>query len=147
MFRLYWPHSPLAPSHRELDGLLYYTVKRHFYQICQLSRPARKNFPVPQFTLNRLVMRYFDYRGGRRPWRGSSGSTPLQGPIQTPPAPPLGSLLEEVTPLQCTEDDDGAREIVSITGTKFLASYNWTDDRDPSIVFPGKLCQKRFLLQ
>ena len=83
-------------------------------------------------------MSSFDYRGGRHPWRGSSGSTSRQGPIQTPPAPPFGSLIEEVTPLQCTGDDDATRKIVSITDTKFLASYNWTDAKDPSIIFPGK---------
>ncbi|KAK4899866.1 hypothetical protein LTR49_027563 [Elasticomyces elasticus] len=67
-------------------------------------------------------------RGGRRPWRGSSGSTSSRGPIRTPPAPPLGLLLEQLIPAQCSDDDNG---------TKFLASYNWTDARNPSILFPG----------
>jgi hypothetical protein len=92
-------------------------------------------------------MSSFDYRGGRRPWHGFSGSTPLQGPIKTPPAPPLGLLLEKMTPLQFAGDDDGAQEIVSITDTKFLASYNWTEGKDVSIVFPGESCGKNLILQ
>jgi hypothetical protein len=83
-------------------------------------------------------MSSFNYRGGRRPWRGSSGSTSSRGPITTPPAPPLGLLLEQLTPAQCADDGTGARDKVEITDTKFLASYNWMDARDPSIVCPGR---------
>lgn len=93
-------------------------------------------------------MSFYKPRGGRNPWRGPSHSKPSQGPrpqegssqgpIRTPPAPPSGALLERLTPDQFNEDthDDGDR--LEITDTKFLASYNWTDAKAPSIIFPGK---------
>lgn len=83
-------------------------------------------------------MSSFNHRGGRRPWRGSSGSASSRGRIRTPPAPPLGLLLKQLIPAQCADDDTGAQDKVEITDTKFLASYNWMDARDPSIVFPGR---------
>lgn len=133
---------PARASHRELDDFQYYTVLHHFYRLCQFSQLAYGKYPVPQSLPDTLMMSSFGYRGGRRLWRGSSGSTLSQGPIQTPPAPPLGSLIEKVTPLHCTGDDDATRKTVSITDTKFLASYNWTDAKDPSIMFPGRYRSK-----
>lgn len=92
-------------------------------------------------------MSFFKPRGGHNPWRGPSHSKPiqgprsqegssLQGPIRTPPAPPLGALLERVTPDQLNSDTQD--ENLEITDTRFLASYNWTDARAPSIIFPGE---------
>jgi hypothetical protein len=83
-------------------------------------------------------MSFHDFRGRGRPWRGSLGPRPSQGPIQTPPAPPLGTLLQKLTPEQCTEDEQDVQEEVRITNVEFLASYNWTDAQDPTILFPGK---------
>lgn len=77
-------------------------------------------------------------RGGRRPWRGSFASKPSQGPIRTPPAPPLGTLLQRLTPDQCAEDKHNTQDELGITNTKFLASYNWTTAQSPSILFPGE---------
>jgi hypothetical protein len=84
------------------------------------------------------IMSFSGYRGGRRPWRGSTISTSSQGPIRTPPAPPLGPLLERLTPDQQHPNKHDIDYKLEITDTKFLASYNWTDAKDPSIIFPGK---------
>lgn len=78
------------------------------------------------------------FRGGGRPWRGSSSSQPSQGPIKTPPAPPLGSLLEHLTPEELESDDQDAFKRVAINDVKFLASFNWLESEVPTIVFPGK---------
>ena len=94
-------------------------------------------------------MSFFKPRDGHNPWRGPSHSkaiqgprsqegSSLQGPIRTPPAPPLGALLERVTPDQFNSDTHDEKENLEITETRFLASYNWTDARAPSIIFPGE---------
>ncbi|KAM0709125.1 hypothetical protein Q7P35_003161 [Cladosporium inversicolor] len=77
-------------------------------------------------------------RGGRNPWRRPSTSKPPQGPIRTPPAPPLGTLLENLTPDQFNEAAHDNEDKLEITDPKFLASYSWTDAKAPSIIFPGK---------
>lgn len=84
-------------------------------------------------------MSYYRGRRGDRSWRGSSRSTPQQGPIVTPPAPPLGDLLSQVTPEECIEGERDSQMRIQITDTRLLASYNWVDAGGPSIVFPGML--------
>lgn len=84
-------------------------------------------------------MQTSSFRGGRRPWRGSSSSQSSRGPIKTLPAPSLGSLLEQVTPEQLRSEDEDAPKRLQITNAKFLASYNWIESKNPTIVFPGKL--------
>lgn len=74
---------------------------------------------------------------GRR-GRWSSSSQPSQGPIKTPPAPPLGSLLQQLTPEQLKGDDQDTPKRVEINDVKFLASYNWIESNVPTIIFPGK---------
>lgn len=90
-------------------------------------------------------MSFSNYRGGRQSWRGSSKPKPsqTQGPIRTPPAPPLGNLLEQLTQDQFNEDKHDAEGKIEITDTKLLASYNWMDAEDPTIVFPGKFKHDR----
>lgn len=83
-------------------------------------------------------MSYHGAQDGRRSWLGSSRSLPQQGPITTPPAPPLGALLIQMTPEECVEDEQDPREKLQITDAKVLASYNWVDANGPSIVFPGE---------
>jgi hypothetical protein len=86
-------------------------------------------------------MSFHGFRGGGRPWRGSSSSRPSQGPIRTPPAQPLGTLKQKLTPEQCIEDKDEVQEELGITNAEFLASYNWTDAKNPTILFPGEFCK------
>jgi hypothetical protein len=77
------------------------------------------------------------FRGSRQ-WRGSSSSQPSQGPIKTPPAPPLGDLLEQLTPAQLESDDEDGPKRMEINNLQFLASFNWIESDDPTIAFPGK---------
>jgi hypothetical protein len=98
------------------------------------------------FTLHILALRmaYFEgrtmqnssFRGGR--WQGSSSSRSSQGPIKTPPAPPLGSLLQQLTPEQFKSDGHDDSKRVEINEVKFLASFNWVESEIPTIVFPGR---------
>ena len=85
-------------------------------------------------------MQNYSFRGaaGRQPWRGSSSSQSSQGPIKTPPAPPLGDLLEQLTPAQLESDDEGGPKRMEINNFQFLASFNWIESDKPTIVFPGK---------
>jgi hypothetical protein len=89
-------------------------------------------------TSPKVSMSFSGFRGGRHPWRRSSASQPQQGPIRTPPTPPLGTLLQKLTPEQCTKDEHDVQKNVGITNAEFIASYNWTDAQDPTILFPGK---------
>lgn len=84
-------------------------------------------------------MSYYGARRGYRTWRGPSRSTPQQGPIRTPPAPPLGALLSQMTPEECVGDERGSQEKIEITDARVLASYNWVDKDGPSIISPGRL--------
>jgi hypothetical protein len=102
------------------------------------QRPSLKLDTSPKHSMS-----FSGFRGGRRPWRGSSASQPSQGPIRTLPAPPLGALLQALTPEQCTKGEDNGPENVGITNSEFLASYNWTDAQDPTILFPGKFCRMK----
>jgi hypothetical protein len=43
-----------------------------------------------------------------------------------------------VTPDQFNEHDPDHEDKLEVTDTKFLASYNWTDAKAPSIIFPGE---------
>jgi hypothetical protein len=79
---------------------------------------------------------------GRVPWPGYLGPRPSQGPIRSPPAPPLGILLQKLTPEQCTEDENDVQEELGIKNAELLASYNWTDAKNPTILFPGELCKR-----
>jgi hypothetical protein len=65
-------------------------------------------------------MSFSGHRGGRRPWRGSSAFQPSQGPIRTRPAPPLGTLLQALTPEKCIKGKNDIPEKVGITKAKFL---------------------------
>jgi hypothetical protein len=106
-------------------------------QIQLTSYPRWLHSTNPNTSLSQN-MSFSGYRGGRKPWRGASSSKLSQGPIRTPPAPPLGILLEQLTPDQTHQDKHDSDYKLEITDTKFLASYNWTDAKDPSIIFPGK---------
>jgi hypothetical protein len=83
-------------------------------------------------------MQTSSFRGRGRSWRGSSSSRPSQGPIKTPPAPPLGFLLQQLTPEQLKGHDQDASKRVEINDVKLLASFNWLESEVPTIVFPGK---------
>jgi len=85
-------------------------------------------------------MQNYSFRGavGRQPWRGSSSSQSSKGPVKTPPAPPLGDLLEQLTPAQLESDDEDDNKRMEINNFQFLASFNWIESDKPTIVFPGQ---------
>jgi len=77
-------------------------------------------------------------RGGRGRWqRGSAFPRPAQAPIHRPPPPPIGLLLESITPEQLDGQSGQVRTTVKINDCDLLASFNWADNAEPSIIFPG----------
>lgn len=68
-------------------------------------------------------------------WSGRDDST-----IPQPPSPPLGPLLQTLTELDLsaaglTENHDGGR--AEITDCAYVASFNWLDRDEPTILVPG----------
>lgn len=81
-------------------------------------------------------MRPSGFRRRHHSWRGKAQYT--QGPIRTPPPPPLGSLLETVTPEDLSQSDQEAQKQAMITQCNFLASYSWIEAANPELFTPGK---------
>lgn len=59
--------------------------------------------------------------------------------VERPPSPPIGTLLETVRALDLLAVDKSSvsDKIVGIVGCSYVASYNWLDRKDPTIVVPG----------
>ena len=83
------------------------------------------------------------YPRGRGRGRGSGGgfgTTRNSDTPQRPPSPPIGDLIDELrgfdvfTAAQAGNNND---ETVGITDCKYVASYNWLDREDPTILVPG----------
>ena len=78
------------------------------------------------------------YRGGRR------GSYPSQRRTQMvsqraarPPSPPLGQVLATLSDIDLTNPSDLHEYPAKISGCKDVASYNWLNEQEPTILTPG----------
>ncbi|KAH6662621.1 geranylgeranyl pyrophosphate synthetase [Plectosphaerella plurivora] len=77
---------------------------------------------------------------GKWPGQGRGSSTSPSTPndpspsSQSPPRHPLGSLIKSLT---TTDLADTPKSPLKLTGFHPLTSYNWLDNRTPSIVIPG----------
>ena len=94
----------------------------------------------------------FSARGRGRGWRprsryaargfNSNGrqSTSYESAIQRPPSPPLGPLLQSLseTDLVAADETQSSRRILAeITNCAYVASFNWLDRNEPTILIPG----------
>lgn len=75
------------------------------------------------------------FRGGVRGRGGWVGPRLLQT-VQTP-ALPLGQPIEILTPKELGEKAKHVPDAAKIEDCRLLASFNWMDGKEPSIVFPG----------
>lgn len=79
-----------------------------------------------------------------RGWRGfnpnSRQSTYYESTIQRPPSPPLGPLLQtlsEANLLAADQAQSSCGEPAEITECAYVASFNWLDRDEPTILIPG----------
>ena len=94
---------------------------------------ADNRFPSPQGS--RAFGRGF--RGSN--WRGSRGGRGGFDPKKQAPSisnRPLGKLVATVNRHLLDE----VNELAGIGGCEYVASYNWLDRKEPTILVPGKLC-------
>jgi hypothetical protein len=75
--------------------------------------------------------------------RGRGGRTPFtKGREQMKPdveKHPLGELLKTFHSSDLRLDQGDSVHLAAISGCQYVASYNWLNDRDPTIIVPGKL--------
>lgn len=67
---------------------------------------------------------------GRETWKAKSAFTKS-------PEPPLGPLLSSLSKSDFNQDAKDYESRSAISGCKVIASYNWLDKKDPTIVVPG----------
>ncbi|KAF2837531.1 hypothetical protein M501DRAFT_906486, partial [Patellaria atrata CBS 101060] len=58
--------------------------------------------------------------------------------INTTPAPPLGTLISSLRTIDLDGTSDELSKDAKITGTRDIASFNWMNEDDASIIVPGK---------
>ncbi len=74
---------------------------------------------------------YTNPRGG---YRGVSSA--FRGPTkECSPEPPFGDIIATIDPSALPLSD----KLPNITGSEYVASYNWLDRSTPTILIPGKI--------
>ena len=130
---------------RSLDVSLEGKRRRTFRTFTQPTFDFRKNRDTPSADLS-AKMAYYGrgtpwrpMRGNRGLNRGRGGWRTLQTPlIERPDSPPMGDLIETVTPEEVSKQAEHTSDPVKIQDCRLLASFNWIEGKTPSIVFPGK---------
>ena len=54
-----------------------------------------------------------------------------------PPSPPLGQLLATLSDVDLTDPSDLYENSAKISSCKDVASYNWLNEQEPTILVPG----------
>ncbi|KAI9831933.1 MAG: hypothetical protein M1819_004655 [Sarea resinae] len=67
-----------------------------------------------------------------QPWRGRSE------PPQRPPSPPLGPVLTTWSTKDLAASDGPGERPAKITDCECIASYSWLNEKEPTILVPGK---------
>ncbi|TKA81329.1 hypothetical protein B0A55_02774 [Friedmanniomyces simplex] len=72
---------------------------------------------------------------GRGTWRGSSA---FQQPVfDRPPSPAIGPLIETIKQGSLFSLDAAGKDALVISDCKFMASFNWMDSKEPTVMVPG----------
>ena len=78
------------------------------------------------------------FRGGRRGSYPSQRRTQIVSQIAArPPSPPLGQLLATLSDVDLTDPSDLYEYPAKISSCKDVASYNWLNEQEPTILVPG----------
>ena len=78
------------------------------------------------------------FRGGRRGSYPSQRRTQMVSQIAArPPSPPLGQLLATLSDIDLTDPSDLYEYPAKISSCKDVASYNWLNEQEPTILVPG----------
>lgn len=84
-------------------------------------------------------------RGGFAPRRGQGRGNrypnfnkPREQPKPDLKKHPLGDLIETISASDLKVGTSTTSHSIEISGCEYVSSYNWTDDKNPTIVVPGR---------
>lgn len=75
-------------------------------------------------------------RGGRGGWAPRSFAAPPKEP--SAPAPPLGNLIQDLKPEDLEDASRDLEGVANITKRSLVASFNWLDADNSTILIPGR---------
>ncbi len=82
-------------------------------------------------------MPYWSNEAKIRPWGGSAKAG--NRAVAATPAPPLGPIIRSLLKADLGTAADGYKTTASIQNLKLVTSYNWLDEKEPTMLVPGNI--------